>query len=90
LLEPLAEPLVDPLLEPPLAAEPLGLLGLLGLLLPIEEDPLAALPVRDLDWFALEPAPALSRLQPAMPTAKAPAISAAKRVFRFMSSSPVK
>jgi hypothetical protein len=91
LLVPLEEPL-DPLLEPPLAAEPLGLLGLLPLVPeePMDDDPPAALPVRDLDWFALDPAPALSRLHPAMPRARTAAVSAAVRVFRFIRASPLK
>jgi hypothetical protein len=84
---PLAPPEEGDLLLPELPMEPLELelpelLGELGL-----DDgellPLAALPLFAL-LSELEPEPALSRLQAAMPMARAKAVMAAVKVFIFM------
>jgi hypothetical protein len=67
-----------------LPAEPLALPELLGEVL----DDGALLPPAALPLFALvselEPAPALSRLQAAMPTASANAVRTAVKAFIFM------
>ncbi|MFN2643581.1 MAG: hypothetical protein ABR570_01205 [Burkholderiales bacterium] len=71
-------------IEPLLLPEPLP--ELLGELLDEGELllPLAALPLFALSWLALEPAPALSRLHAATPTASAKAVRAAVKAFMFM------
>ncbi|HEY5899069.1 MAG TPA: hypothetical protein VIV54_15995 [Burkholderiales bacterium] len=55
---------------------------------PIDEEPVAALPLR-LSCLALDPAPALSRLHAVMPTARTAAVNAAVRVFNVMRLSPL-
>ncbi|HZS37523.1 MAG TPA: hypothetical protein VFF06_11890 [Polyangia bacterium] len=92
-VEPLELPLAPPddgdlLAELP--AEPLPLVlpelpGLLGLLGDVEDElpPVAALPLFLL-VSELEPAPALSRLQAAMPTARKKAVRTAVNAFMFM------
>jgi hypothetical protein len=50
-----------------------------------DEELPVALPVRDFsDCVLLDPVPALSRLQAAMPTANAAAVNAAVMTFRFI------
>ena len=70
-----AEPLALPEALPELLGEVLDDGALL---------PPAALPLFALSWLALEPAPALSRLQAAMPTASANAVRTAVKAFIFM------
>jgi hypothetical protein len=72
---PLAEPL--PLVLPELLP---GLLGELEGELP----PVAALPLFLVSELELDPAPALSRLQAAMPMASTKAVRAAVKAFIFM------